>query len=119
MINNTDTAQKTINLSYLESISSGNKEFVKEMVNLFLSENPEEIKSLENAITEKNHKSIKTIAHKLRSTIPFMGLDKIIEKDVAEIEKLAANNADVKEIEQRFAKVKEVCEKSYYELSPI
>jgi HPt (histidine-containing phosphotransfer) domain-containing protein len=116
---NTNSAGKTIDLSYLEGLSSGNKEFVREMKDLFLSENPEEIKSLEKAISEKNHKAIQTLAHKLRSTIPFMGLDKIIEKDVTEIETLASNMSDIKEIEKRFSKIKETCEKAYYELNPV
>ena len=116
---NTENIQKTTDLSYLIELSAGNKVFVKEMVALFLSENPEEIKALEKGIAEKNFKAIKTIAHKLRSTIPFMGLDKLIEKDVAEIESMASETTDIKEIETRFSKIKSVCERAYFELSPV
>jgi HPt (histidine-containing phosphotransfer) domain-containing protein len=100
-------------------LSDGNKTFVKEMITLFLSENPEEIKLLEKGIAEKNYKGIKSVAHKLRSTIPFIGLDKVIEKEVAEIERLASEMGDMKEIESRLSKIKSACEKAYIELSPV
>jgi len=119
METNTENIQKTTDLSYLIELSAGNKVFVKEMVALFLSENPEEIKTLEKGIAEKNYKTIKTVAHKLRSTIPFIGLDKLIEKDVMEIESIATDSGDMKEIEKRFSKIKSVCERAYFELSPL
>lgn len=115
----TEKIEKTTDLTYLMELSDGNKTFVKEMITLFLSENPEEIKSLEKGISEKNYKTIKTIAHKLRSTIPFIGLDKVIEKDVAETEALASVMGDMKEIQTRFEKIKLACEKAYIELSPV
>ncbi|MDF2448406.1 MAG: His Kinase (phospho-acceptor) protein [Bacteroidota bacterium] len=115
----TEKIEKTTNLSYLMELSDGNKTFVKEMISLFLSENPEEIKALERGIAEKNYKAIKSVAHKLRSTIPFMGLDKVIEKEVAEIESLAAQSGDLQEISSRFSKIKSACEKAYIELSPV
>jgi HPt (histidine-containing phosphotransfer) domain-containing protein len=116
---NNETTEKLIDLSYLTELSKGNKLFVNEMIGLFLSENPEELKSLELGIAEKNFHNIKMAAHKLRSSIPFVGLDKIIENDVSEIEALAANKSDLKEIEKQFLKIKDICEKAYLELTPI
>lgn len=114
-----ENAEKIIDLSYLERLSNGNKVFVKEMIALFLSENPEEIKSIEQAIHEKDHATIKATAHKLRSTIPFIGIDKFIEKEVSEIEELAGNKGDMHEIETRFAKIKSTCEKACIELTSL
>lgn len=114
-----ENTEKMIDLSYLERLSNGNKVFVKEMIALFLSENPEEIKSIEQAIREKDHAAIKAAAHKLRSTIPFIGIDKFIEKEVSEIEELASNNADMREIETRFAKIKSTCERACIELTSL
>jgi HPt (histidine-containing phosphotransfer) domain-containing protein len=114
-----DNTEKIIDLSYLMRLSNGNKVFVKEMIALFLSENPEEIKSLEYAIREKDYATIKATAHKLRSTIPFIGIDKLIEKDVAEIETLSTEHADISEIESRFSKIRSVCEKACIELTTL
>jgi CheY-like chemotaxis protein len=108
--------KKVVDLDYLNELSKGDKTFVKEMIALFLSENPEEIKSLETAIADRNNKQIETSAHKLRSTIPFVGLDKVIGEKVCEIEKLAGEKADIKEIESNFVTVKNACEKACLEL---
>jgi HPt (histidine-containing phosphotransfer) domain-containing protein len=118
MENISEKTEKVVNLDYLTELSKGNKAFVKEMIALFLSENPEEMKTLEAGIVNGNHDQIKTMAHKLKSTIPFVGLDKVIGDKVSEIETLAANKGDIKEIESRFAVIKKACEKAYLELTP-
>ncbi|MGZ3901030.1 MAG: Hpt domain-containing protein, partial [Bacteroidia bacterium] len=65
------------NLSYLLSLSKGDKGFIKNMINVFLEENPKEVNNLEQSINEKDFDKIKAAAHKLKSTIPFVGLDAI------------------------------------------
>ena len=111
--------QKITDLAYLVEVSKGDKTFVKEMITLFLSENPEEIHSLEKGIVEKNFDVIKSIAHKLRSTIPFIGLDKVIEKEVVQVESLAAQKTSIGEIENLFTKIKAMCQKAWMELKPV
>ncbi|HXB40634.1 MAG TPA: Hpt domain-containing protein [Bacteroidia bacterium] len=119
MNNTINEAEKITNLDYLVDLSKGNKLFVKEMIVIFLSENPEEIKTIEKGIAEKDYDLIKATAHKLRSTIPFIGLDKLIESEVEEMETLATNHANIKEIEKRFSRIKETCEKACIELQPV
>ncbi len=111
--------RKIINLGYLIGLSKGNNVFVKEMIDLFLSENPEEIKSLEKGILEKNYEVIKNTAHKLKSTIPFIGLDKVIQSEVSEVEKLASSKSELPKIEKLFLKIKEMCERACCELQPV
>ena len=134
---------RVTNLDYLRGLSKGNTQFVKEMINTFLIENPKEIESLKKAIESKNLEAIKQAAHLLQSSIPFVGLDKIIESEVYEIEKIAAEKsvpdkieilpADksviqkieihatdkpaLQKIELLFSKVKEACEKACQELA--
>ena len=110
------TSQKIINLDYLTELSNGNTKFVEEMIEIFLIENPKEIKSLESGINEKNFASIKAAAHKMKSTVPFVGIDKIIEKDLSEIEKLSLEGTDIERITRLFLKVKEICLKASEEL---
>jgi HPt (histidine-containing phosphotransfer) domain-containing protein len=114
-----DEPEKMIDLNYLSSLAKGNKGFVKEMIAIFLNDNPAELRSLETGIAEQDFDKIKSIAHKLKSTIPFIGLDKIIGKEVLEMESLAADHSDLKGIESRFKKVKEVCEKACLELEEV
>src|ERR1700752_4493122 len=125
MIYSTNGLEKTINLDYLLELSKGNKPFVKEMIETFLEENPKEIASLEKAIRAQNFESIKQIAHLLLSSMPFVGLDKLIESELYEIEKIAGDRAVrektavhsedtvlIQKIEPLFARVKKVSEKA-------
>ncbi|MGZ3864903.1 MAG: Hpt domain-containing protein [Bacteroidia bacterium] len=117
-MNTSNEEGKITNLEYLTQLSKGNKTFVKEMIDIFLQENPVELKALEKEIADGNYAVIKATAHKLKSTFPFVGLDRIIEKDVEELESLAAVKGDIYEIRKRFLKIEEMCEKACLELKP-
>jgi HPt (histidine-containing phosphotransfer) domain-containing protein len=135
--------QGITDLSYLSELSKGNEEFIREMVELFLLENPREIAMLEEGIRDRNFYAINLAAHKLRSTLPFVGIDKFIQREIEEIEQISLNNSAVqklvitpdedydikkveivtmdrkviREIEKLFPKVKIVCEQARLELS--
>jgi len=111
-----DNSNKVTNLDYLTELSKGNAQFIADMIEIFIIESPKEIALLEKSIIDKNFISIKSSAHKMRSTIPFLGLDKIIEKEVLEIEILAASQSDIKKIEILFSKIKNVYQKAVQEL---
>jgi HPt (histidine-containing phosphotransfer) domain-containing protein len=133
-----EKGEKVTNLDYLVKLSKGNEQFVKEMIRIFLEENPGEITTLEKAIKEQDYSLINMAAHKLRSTIPFVGIDKIIASEISEIEQLALNKAGnplmqdapeqkkpgflptdrelIKTIEKLFTKIKNICWKACDEL---
>jgi HPt (histidine-containing phosphotransfer) domain-containing protein len=104
------------NLSYLIGLSRGDKSFVNKMITVFLEENPKEVQALEDSINGKKFEVIKASAHKLKSTLPFVGLDSIVGKEVAEIESLAAKQTGYEVIQTLFAKIKENCSAAYSEL---
>ena len=108
--------QTVCNLNYLKELSNGNAEFVNEMIRLFLAEIPGEIQNLEKGIEEKDYDSIKQSAHKMKSTIPFVGLNFIIGNEVFEIEDLANKKLDLEKIEFLFSGVKEMCTRATNEL---
>ena len=110
---------KVVDLTYVNDLSRGNKEFLKEMISVFLEENPQEIKTIEKAVEEKDYEVIKNTAHKLKSTIPFIGLDKIVGNDVSVMEALAANGSNIEMIKEHLTKIRSACEKAYKELEPI
>lgn len=117
---------KVINLEYLFDLSKGNIEFVKQMLDVFLEENPKEMALLGQAIDNRNFEAIRQAAHLLQSSIPFVGLDKVIEKQVYEIEKTGAESRNymasssqqeaIKKIEFLFSEVRGACEKAWQEL---
>lgn len=102
-----ENKQKTTNLNYLIGLSKGDKNFVRKMITVFLEENPKELSSLEIGIKEENYDFIKCSAHKLKSTIPFVGLDMLIGSEITEIESLGGKKTGIEKIRTHFQKVKE------------
>jgi HPt (histidine-containing phosphotransfer) domain-containing protein len=107
---------KVTNLDYLTELAKGDTSFIKEMITIFLEENPEEVKTLEAAIQEKHFESIKAISHHMKSTIPFVGIDVLIGKDLLDIEKLSSEKTGLDIIKALFENVKNICERAYNEL---
>jgi HPt (histidine-containing phosphotransfer) domain-containing protein len=116
---NTIHETKVTDLTYLNDLAKGDDEFVTEMLSIFINENPIELKNIENGIETSDYQAIKNAAHKLRSTIPFVGIDKLIEKETIEMEQLAADKGDLNQIKNLFSKVQEVCRKALLELKPV
>lgn len=143
MNENNHNDDKVIDLRYLSALAKGDIHFMREMIRIFLEENPSEILMLEAGIREKDFNKINVASHKLRSTAPFVGIDKIIEADITALEELAENNSGEKrieiepdgnpdiqrieivtsdrslmqQIEKLFQKVKAICEKARAELA--
>ncbi|MBL7937330.1 MAG: Hpt domain-containing protein [Bacteroidia bacterium] len=110
------SSDKVTNLDYLTELAKGDTDFIKEMISIFLTENPEELKTLELAIQETNFEQIKAISHHMKSTIPFVGIDVLIGKDLLDIEKLASEKTGIDIIKKLFVEVKVVCQKALNEL---
>lgn len=107
---------KVCNLDYLFELAKGDDGFVREMIGVFLNENPVEIQLLEKYVSVKNYPGIKQQTHKLRSSIPYMGLDNIIGNEVMETEELAGKATGIAQIEKNFQKIKSTCEQAYEDL---
>lgn len=63
-----------LDLTYLNEISDNNKEFEREMMELFIQQVPGELDSMDKAIQEANHKAVNEIAHKLKSSYSLLGI---------------------------------------------
>jgi hypothetical protein len=107
---------KVTNLDYIQELAKGDMNFIKEMVNIFLEENPIEVQTLGDAIEEKQYEKIKSISHHMKSTIPFVGIDVHIGKELVDIEKLASESTGIEVIKTLYINVKTVCEKAFNEL---
>jgi len=104
------------NLDYLYELARGDRAFIREMVSVFLDEIGVELDKLSQHIRSSDFSGIKHLSHKLRSSIPYVGLDSIIGDDLAEMEDLARDQAHLSIIQLRFKKVRSVCEEAEQEL---
>ncbi len=67
------------NLSYIESMSGGDKAFEQKLISIIKSEFTEEKQTYVNAISNKDYKATAEIVHKLKHKISILGLVKSYE----------------------------------------
>ena len=58
-----------VDLSYLNEISGGDKEFIDEMINTFLEETPKDLAAIKEHSDSSNWTEVGKTAHKLKSSI--------------------------------------------------
>ncbi len=68
-----------IDLSYLEKISGNDPIFIEEMVRSFINESPKDLRNMERAHAQKEWKSISELAHKMKPSLTFMGMNQTME----------------------------------------
>ena len=99
-MNNKD---KLINLSYLNKISNGNKEFIIELIDMFFEQIPEYQKLLQNFYDKEDWLNIGRIAHKAKSSILMMGLNELASK-LKRLEENAKESKNINEYSEIIAK---------------
>jgi HPt (histidine-containing phosphotransfer) domain-containing protein len=87
---------KHINLEYLENMTGGSPEIVKEMISIFISQVPEIVTEMHDLYRKKEWKALGMLAHKAKSSVSIMGMNQLAE-DLKELEMLTK---ELKEIER-------------------
>ncbi len=107
-----------IDLSYLNEIAGGDAEFMIDMIDIFIEQTPVYTDQLIDAVNAKDWKTVGDIAHKIKPTLAFMGVNKAKEQ-MASIEQKARTESNLDEIAGEFAEVKAVCESLYTGLEKV
>jgi len=110
-----DNAGFKIDLSYLRDVASGSDEFMIDMIDLFLDQTPLYFEQMEQHIQEEAWSKVADIAHKIKPTLAFMGVDSA-KDSMAEIEKNARNLQNIETIQPAFNILKENTKGLYAEL---
>ncbi|WKN29933.1 Hpt domain-containing protein [Porifericola rhodea] len=80
-----------VDLSYMKEISDGDSDFIEAMVSSFVSEMPEMLYLLNIYLKSKDWEGMSKLAHKIKPSIQFMGLNKSYEI-IKSIEQNGKNN---------------------------
>ncbi|MEO5911958.1 MAG: Hpt domain-containing protein [Pelobium sp.] len=96
-----------IDLSYLREVASDNTEFMVEMIDIFIAQTPGYVELLTNAIENKDWTKMAEMAHKIKPTFSFIGVESAQEK-MAEIEKRSRDQEDYEGILADFSAMKPV-----------
>ncbi len=66
---------KFINIEYLDSVSGGDTEIIREIVVLFKDQSVEIYDEMKSDFSEKNYHSLGLLAHKAKSSVAIMGMN--------------------------------------------
>lgn len=66
---------KFINTEYLDSVSCGDNEIIREIVDLFSDQVSEIYNEMKSLLEEKNYHSLGLLAHKAKSSVAIMGMN--------------------------------------------
>lgn len=66
---------KFINTEYLDSVSGGDSEIIREIVVMFKEQVIEIFNEMNSHLSEKDYRSLGLLAHKAKSSVAIMGMD--------------------------------------------
>lgn len=78
-----------IDLGYLESITDGSQELIKELIVIFIEQIPEFKDGLEEGLSRKDWTMIASVAHKAKSSVISMGMQDLGNNDLKNLELIA------------------------------
>jgi HPt (histidine-containing phosphotransfer) domain-containing protein len=81
-------------LTYLKTITEGNKEILREMIEIFLMEVPQYILNLNNFYQSGQFEALGREAHKAKSSLQIVGMTEL-EKEMKIIELKVQEGADL------------------------
>lgn len=88
-----DSTIETLNI-----MSSGNKAFVKEMIELFMEQCPGDIEKLTRLIKTNDYSGIGSMAHRLQTSLALMGFNSSTITKLKQIESLCTAEQNINEV---------------------
>ncbi|NOY37762.1 MAG: Hpt domain-containing protein [Chlorobi bacterium] len=82
-----------VNLDYLNSMSGGNPDIIREMIEMFNQQIPGFIQEMNDLYNRQDWIKLGALAHKAKSSIAIMGMDELTGK-MKELEMKARNSED-------------------------
>lgn len=89
------------NLAKVYAISDDDKDFVLQIITLFVEEVPSDLLQLKEGIKVKNHQHAYGFAHKIKPTLDLLGMESAHE-EILQIETWTKNLGKKKEISEIF-----------------
>lgn len=106
---------RVTDLTYLEKVSNGDNDFIKEMINVYLKETPEAIDNLENHLKNKEWEKFRAVTHKMKPSFSFFGLKDLYDT-IDNMEEYSDKKINLELLPDMTAKVKDICNKAMSEL---
>ena len=92
------------NLSKVYALSDNDSDFVKEILNLFVTEVPNDLLQIKTGIKNKDHKLAYAYAHKIKPTLDLLGLNVAFE-EILQVEAWTKKEGKKKEIIETYKSI--------------
>ncbi len=110
------SSAKVTDLTHLAEISRGRKDFFMSMISIFLEQNREDMDTLEAALRKSDFDTIRLMAHKIGTSVSFVGLERHVLPQLKEMEQLGEQKINLPKARKLFYEVALVCETAEKEL---
>jgi len=104
------------NMDYLEDLSGGNTQLIKEILELFVKQTPHDMELLGSHITQGNWEKAYKQAHHVKPTLAYVGANGL-RAELQEIETLAKNRENPDLIAEKYQALLPKLEILYGELN--
>lgn len=108
-------SENKYNLSQLEELAGGNKEFVDSMVETFLEHTPQQLQDMLEAYKNGRLTELGGIAHKIKPNIDLFAIEDI-QKDIRVVEEQAKNDINSTELKNSLKKVEQTLTEVFQQL---
>lgn len=71
---------RIIDAHHIKKFAGGDNQFMRQLIEIFLKRTPEYVADLREAVESKNWNKIKMVAHKLKPTFTYVGMEKFTER---------------------------------------
>lgn len=109
---------KHINLEYLNEMSEGNQDLVRDLITMFIRQVPIFNDQLENYYQSGDYMSLGKLAHKIKSSVAMMGISELTT-DMKVLEDMAKRGINAEKYPQYISKFKAVTHEAVDELQVI
>jgi len=108
-------ADKQYDLDYLNSISGGDQDFIKDMLETFVTNVPQELAKIRSFVSTENWQKAGEDAHKFASSLLFLGL-KELRALAIQIEDYGIGKNNIDQIPALFNQLEDGCNQLIIEL---
>ncbi len=105
-------------LTYLKSISDGNREFLNDIISTFIAQTPPLLSEMNDAVTDKNWTKVGDLAHKLKPNLTLLGMNQLSAL-VLSIEADGRSNKAILTLPDRVKLLVNTCSSAIKELKEI
>ncbi|HEX7015600.1 MAG TPA: ATP-binding protein, partial [Cyclobacteriaceae bacterium] len=110
--------RKVYNLDYLKRVSGNNEEFIREMIQTFVSSLPQTLDGITEAVAKEDWDAVSRLAHQIKPSFTLMGLDLLREK-ASLIEENSRTRTEVTTLPQRVQEFMDYCRNVVEELRQV